>query len=536
MKSSQISHSKNYLNTISRRKCVILFGFLLGITCGLVFYGKQVKVYNCLAFLRYQQQNSNPAQISPDDQNRLRDIVNTLTSIVLSRSSLEEIINQKDIYTNLPDDMPMEGVVELMRNHIKIEPSPKGDTLSIEYEGSDPAKIVSVANALAEKFIEEDVRYQEDRASETLVYIQDELNAAKEMLDHKEVLMHDYRIKYHYEMPDQQARNKYRLIILQDQYSERQRSIRDLKKEREAIEVKITLQQQIVDENKWELQFRQAGEQQQATSIKIDQLAKLEMLRTDLGALQDEYGNQDPKVKRLKTQLVEVERLIEAEEQEKAGNLSEEKRQRNSGDELSVLQRRLNEINININTLEQKNEETKALIKKYGEWIASAPARETEWSLLTREYLELKRKYDSLLAQNLEAVSLLKLTPEREKIISRYIIESPARMPEAPIKPKFIVIMCISVLAGLLVGGAFAVGLERFDTTFKSKVELEHYLDLPIICSVPRLPLEIEIIKNRFWSVVKAGFFLIWVSALCVVLVFWGKEGKIVTPFMQILR
>ncbi len=53
--------------------------------------------------------------MSPDDELRIRDIVSTLTQIVTSRTSLEQIITNLDLYKELRQRMPMEDVIGVMR-------------------------------------------------------------------------------------------------------------------------------------------------------------------------------------------------------------------------------------------------------------------------------------------------------------------------------------------------------------------------------------------------------------------------------------
>ena len=160
--------------------------------------------------------------------------------------------------------------------------------------------------------------------------------------------------------------------------------------------------------------------------------------------------------------------------------------------------------------------------------------QEVEWSSLTREYAELTKYYDSLVAQSLEASSRLKL--EEDQRGSQLIIKDPARILKTPVIPNFRNVMFVAIVAGLFVGGSFAFGMDIADTSFRNQAELEQTLDLPVICSVPTLPLAGETIKKRFWSVVKVSFFTIWVFVICIALVLAAKEGKIVTQYLQFLK
>jgi len=276
--SPQVLQLKRYLDTISRRKWLILCGFMIGISCGLIFYLKQDNVYKAEVLLSSQQQqiNPNPSQMSPEEQVGIRELVSTLAEIVLSKPSLEKLIKEEDLYRKSREELPMEDVVGMMRDNIIIDQSITGDSFVIEYEGSDPAQVVRVANALAAIFIAENLQYREERTSETATYTQNELEVAKEMLDRKEEVMRDYKLKYYNQMPDQRAINTSRLIALQVQYQARLDSIQD----------QINVRKQLVEENLSQSKPQQTGEQKQGTSINIDQQAKLEMLQNGLSPMQ----------------------------------------------------------------------------------------------------------------------------------------------------------------------------------------------------------------------------------------------------------
>lgn len=459
---------------------MIFSGFLLGVTCGLIFYLTQEKVYRCEARLSYQLEHTIPSEISPDNQNGLGDMISQLTQSVLSPKSLETIISEEDLYTHLQKEMTIEEVVGIMHEDISIAQVPEADTILIEYEGSDPAKVVRVTDALAAEFADAHQRYQEKQASETLAYIKYELNKTNDMLIEKEAFMNDYKMKYYYEMPDQQSRNQSQLSSLKQKYKTIEETIKDIERTKLSILDLIEVKRKILVENQTQASSQQEGEEKQT-----------------------EYSN-------------EAERL------------------RSIDEDLVALATQLDDKNQKIKILEKKQEETSALIYKYEGWVSSALIRETEWLSLADEYNELKEYHESLTAQNLEASAVL--NPVANKKINRFKIEIPARMPEAPIKPNMIAIVILSAITGLLISVSLAIYSDAFDTTLKSKVEVEQSFDLPVICTLPNLPLAGETNKLRYLSVLRAGVFMIWFSTLFIALVILGRDGEIITPIMQFLR
>ena len=151
------------------------------------------------------------------------------------------------------------------------------------------------------------MRYREDKASETSAYTQDELNMAKVILDKKEVVMRDYKLKYYNEMPEQRAVNMARLTSLQTQYQSKQESIQDLERTRLLIRDQIEVRRQL-------LSNIQQGSAQTLPGGKPGQIennsTKLVKLQSELQDLRGRYTNLHPRIKRLKKQIAALKRTL----------------------------------------------------------------------------------------------------------------------------------------------------------------------------------------------------------------------------------
>ncbi|MCP4338060.1 MAG: hypothetical protein GY799_04050, partial [Desulfobulbaceae bacterium] len=190
-----------YLDLLFRRKIFIITILLLSLPIGLGVYLRTPKVYQSSTLLSYQSQRISPNTMSPEVRTNIRNIVNTLKQIVTSRTNLEKIIMDFDLYREQREKMPIEDVVEILREKIVVTPSGRGDIFTITYSGGWPEKVVRVTNALAAKFIEENLKYRQERATDTSTYTNQELQMAKKVMDTKENAMRDYKLKNYNEMP-----------------------------------------------------------------------------------------------------------------------------------------------------------------------------------------------------------------------------------------------------------------------------------------------------------------------------------------------
>ncbi len=523
MDNDQIQNLKKIADLIYRRKALISFCVIIALAGGLGYYLKQPKLYESSALLSYQQQKINPARMSPDTEARIRDIVSTLTQIVTSRGNLERIITQEQLYSEALAVLPMSDVAVRMRNNIQITPSRQGDTFVVTFTHPDPDKVVRVTNALAARFIEENLKYREERATETSVYTEDELSMAKESLDKREELMRDFKLKYYNEMPEQQASNVSRLIALQNQHQNIQASIQDLQRTRLLLQEQITVRKQLVENAI--AQTTRAG---QAALMETDR-QRLNRFQAELQNMLGRYTEQHPSVKALQRRISQLEESLAEETALIAGEGASESGGRFDQD-LFGLEMQVKSIGLNIDKLNQERDETQKMIRQLESWVAQAPLREAEWSSLTREYAEMKRHYDFLVAQNLQARSALNL--ERNQKGSQFKIEDPAVRPNKPVKPSFSQIMTIAFLGGFGVGGILIFLLDMVDTSFRNPHDLEESIKeqfgVDLICSVPHLPLKSEVIKRRAITFLSSFSILIMASGLAGAFVYFYQNGRII--------
>ena len=223
-------------------------------------------------------------------------------------TSLEQIISDVNLYAESRASLPMEDVVEMMRRNILIEPSKQGDIFRITFTGSDPKQVARVTNALAARFIEENIKYREERASETSAYTKDELEMAKEMLDRKEAVMRDYKLQHYNEMPDQRPTNMGRLISLQEQYQNRQESIQDLERSRILLQDQISVRREILEEN---AKLRETLDPEEPLKITPESdETLLAQLQFQLEMLQAKYTDKHPSIRQVKRQIKVIEKRL----------------------------------------------------------------------------------------------------------------------------------------------------------------------------------------------------------------------------------
>jgi uncharacterized protein involved in exopolysaccharide biosynthesis len=312
-------------------------------------------------------------------------------------------------------------------------------------------------------------------------------------------------------MPEQQISNVSRLIALQGQYQSNQESIQDLERTCVLIQDQISNRKQVIaSERANALIDRSSGRNEEPISPEM-QLEKMKIL---LEQLTSRYKEKHPDIKRTRNIIAR----LESEVASGAGSGKNKRSAAGTVDTLILqLETQYKSVLLNIESLKSEKEQLKLALKEYEQWVAAAPVREAEWSSLTREYGQLKRHYDYLVAQNLEAKSMLNL--ERRQKGSQFKIEDPARYPEKPVKPDFARIMGMAAMVGLGIGFGFTLVLDFFDGSFRDPDALEAALAIPLIATIPHIETDAEK-RKRNWR----NFFTIslMISGILLVLALFG--------------
>jgi polysaccharide biosynthesis transport protein len=510
MEENQTQVLKKYLDLFVRHKILLTSAFLISAGVGLVVYLYMPKAYQATCLMSYQQQQINTGKMSTETDAGIKDIVGTLSKIVTSRTSLEEIIKKLDLF---PESFPMETAIEIMRKSIFIEPSKRGDTFNISFVGSNPKKVMKVTNALAARYVAENQKYRRDLAKERGAYAGAELFMNKEILDKKEAIMRDYKIKHYNEMPEQRESNVSQLISLQEQYQNRQVNIQELERTKILVQEQINIRQAAL--------LNQVATTEESGDENSAPLS-LEAMRLQLEKLQLKYTEKHPDVRRLKKRIALLEKEIGVQDSAPVGKESL------LAQDVSLmnLKLQLKEIALNIQSLNSEKDHLTKTIAQLNKWIAASPVREAEWSKLTREYDQLKRHYDFLVSQDLQAKSIIHI--ENRQQGSQFRVEDPAAFPEKPSRPNFFKILVFAIGGGMGFVSFLVLAMDFLDKSFRVGSEMEEFLGVPIVCTLPYIETDSEVKKHKILTFCTILCFTLAFTGYAAAVVFFWFEGKII--------
>jgi len=220
-------------------------------------------------------------------------------------------------------------------------------------------------------------------------------------------------------------------------------------------------------------------------------ITQLRNLKRDLANAQSKYKETHPDVIDLKKKIADLEpKVKDLMGRTQEGRVSEQNLPPSTLD--PETQRLLTQYNeqyhaavLEAKRLREEEKELKQQVFIYQRRIEETPRREQELILLTRDYDLVKNNYQSLMDKKIQAQMAENL--ERKQQGEQFKILDPARLPEKPIKPDRNKILLIGGVIGLMGGLGLAWFRESLDQSFHTVSEVEDYLEISVIATIPNL-------------------------------------------------
>jgi hypothetical protein len=207
----------------------------------------------------------------------------------------------------------------------------------------------------------------------------------------------------------------------------------------------------------------------------FERSVSLEQAKEMLSYLQTRYTKNHPDVIRLKKIISDLEEKHEKDEDTSGGAQYIP----------SNAKMEVEKIKVNINTLTADISNLKSQIRVYQERIENTPAREQELASLKRDYDNIKATYNLLLNKKLEAE--ISANMEKKQKGQRFQVLDPARLPEKPSFPNMKMLFLLTLVVGPNIGFGLVFLLEYLNTSFRSPNDIESYLGVPVLATVPRI-------------------------------------------------
>src|SRR5437667_4906557 len=199
----------------SRRKSLAILVFLVPFAVTVSLVKALPDLYRSTATLLVERPQVAETFVKSSVTSELETRLHTISQEILSRSQLQDLITQFNLYAEFRKRVTPEAAVERMRRDIRIEfkgadtQFGRGATFAftLSFRGKDPETVAKVTNTLAASFVKENVMLRERQASGTAEFLRVQLEEMKKKLDQEEERLGDFKERHVGELPEQMEAN-----------------------------------------------------------------------------------------------------------------------------------------------------------------------------------------------------------------------------------------------------------------------------------------------------------------------------------------
>ena len=470
--------AKDVVAIIKRRFWLISLLALFGGVAGFVAARVLPKKFQSKTLVLVQQPEIQPvAPVSVDNVNQR---LATMQQQILSTARLEPIIHDLNLYPRDVNRLPMEDVVEELRESVNVTAvAPMTDTkaqnlpgftISVTYDQPELAQ--KICSTITSMFIKGDVQVTEENGKENIDFLNDQLAQKKAELDKQEARLAAFQRENRSKLPEDLQAN---MTYLSGQTTQLEAATQALNRaQQDKSFAESILAQQM---SAW--QATQAG---QANPETLD--TQLQALQAQLTTLQSKYTDDHPDVIKLKNDIAVMKRKIAANEQQKAVAPPPDKASP-VGEPTQILQLRaqIHQYDQVIKERSAQQEELKKQIEIYQARVAATPEIEQEYKLITRDHDTVMGAYNDLLKRRNDAQMSKQYQDTKQD--DRFLVLDPANLPVEPAFPKMPMFAGGGFGAGLALAVGLSLLLEMQDTSMRSEHDVEVILRLPVLAMIP---------------------------------------------------
>ena len=204
------------LQIVWRRKWLILIPAVLISIGGIAWTYRQVDLYRSESTILVVPQQVPSDYVRSTVTSRIEDRLGAITQQLLSRTQLERIILDFNLYPEERRVGIMEDIIERMRTDVQVAPI-RGDAFVVGFRSEDRRTAMRVTERLASMFIDQSLRDRAVLAEGTTQFLESQLEEARRSLQDSEHKVETYRRQYNGQMPDQLASNQSTINSIENQ-------------------------------------------------------------------------------------------------------------------------------------------------------------------------------------------------------------------------------------------------------------------------------------------------------------------------------
>lgn len=392
-----------------------------------------------------------------------RQIMETYGEILKSRTVIDEVIAEIQAQT---------GQRPLFSS-IKTVPVRDTELLRIDVEASSPEEAQLVANILLEKSAERISYFTHAEQTNVRKFIGERLQEAKKDLERNEAALEAYKRREKILSPEVQT----------TAMAERLVSIDKLKADNivaiASAQARLASAQENLSEDRVKVIADNALIQQYRANLAAHD--------TELLGLLERYTEKHPQVIATKARITETRAKLN----EEITHVVNEESATANPLHIALLQNKM-QAEAEIDVVTAQNQAIDRVLAEGENELTQLPAKEQGLGRIMRDVSVAQEIYTLLAKRHEEARISEVMQPADVEVIDNATI---SRVPVKPNKAKNIL---LAAILGLVTGTALVFFLESLNKTIRTPEDVQRYLDMPVLSSIPGFDMKNERIRKLF--------------------------------------
>ncbi len=397
--------------------------------------------------------------------------VSMMTRTLLTRPNLEQVARNTDMHLQATTDAQMEGVINRLRNGIRIAGANRENLYTLSFTSRDPQQAYDVVQATLNLFVEGalgDTRADSDMAQR---FIDQQIREYEQRLEAAERRLADFRRDNVGLLPSDSGSYYQRLEAAKQALAQTELQLREAENRREEI------RRQIAGE---EPTFGIMGGNTRTANPALE--SRIENIQTRLDELTLTFTERHPDIISLRRTLDDLERQRDEEIAMLNDMYGSDGTSLDANPVYQQMRMALSNAQVEVSALRVRTEDHRRQVEELQRLVDTVPQVEAELKRLDRDYSVNQENYMALLSRR-ETAALSQSVEDRGEQVQFRVIE-PARVPRSPSAPNRPALFAGVLLLGLGGGGGLAFLLAQLRPVFDDRRVLNTVTGFPVLGTV----------------------------------------------------
>jgi polysaccharide chain length determinant protein (PEP-CTERM system associated) len=455
----------------------------------------------------------------------LLDQIDFMRRTLLSRPNLEKILLMTDLDLTIKNEQDKEKLIDELKRRIGVIQQGR-NLFEIKYEDTDRGLAKRVVTAVMQVFVESNLGASRNDMESTQRFLENQIRDYERQLAQKE----DDLAKFKRENIGLLPGNGNYYAHMQDmnkQLSDAEAKVSEATMVRDELRAQLADVPAYIDSAAGAGNLNFAGLDQDSKGPESDASIRILELQTTLDQLRARYTDKHPDVLSVKRQIEALQKQIAAQDEKAASNDKAEDADESETPASTVtkvpnplfeqIKLQLVQQEGTIAALKSRAADARKQVEKWSAMAKRVPQIEAELQQKMRDYEIIKKGYQEL-RQRQEAAKFARDMETKARKVQFRIVDPP-KQPLKPVAPNRPLLTSAVLVAGVLMGVAFAFLLTQINSTFSSVQRLRKTFTLPVLGRVTAIVSPRERRQHRREL---AGFVLV---AIALFIAFGGLLG-----------